>query len=270
MEDTTELQEERRLAYVGITRAKQRLYVTRAAVRSQWGQAADMMPSQFLDEIPDSLIDWKRREAGVERMRASWETDGFADDLGGWDDDDFGGAAFGGSSTFGSRGSSGSGSIYGRGRGMVVVWLGFRLFVVWFPFIVVWFPLRLVLLWFPLPFGFVLWFFRLRFEVVLRVAFPFRFSSGSYGGTRGGKVTTRRTAPKSDSTGSAVPSSKLTKDNGLNIADFAVGDHDQPRPVRSRQGHRRTRQGPQFGNHRGLRLRRRQRLMLRVAPIEKL
>ena len=72
-----------------------------------------MMPSQFLDEIPDSLIDWKRREAGVERMRASWETDGFADDLGGWDDDDFGGAAFGGSSTFGSRGSSGSGSSYG-------------------------------------------------------------------------------------------------------------------------------------------------------------
>ena len=71
------------------------------------------MPSQFLDEIPDSLIDWKRREAGVERMRASWETDGFADDLGGWDDDDFGGAAFGGSSTFGSRGSSGSGSSYG-------------------------------------------------------------------------------------------------------------------------------------------------------------
>ena len=38
MEDTTELQEERRLAYVGITRAKQRLYVTRAAVRSQWGR----------------------------------------------------------------------------------------------------------------------------------------------------------------------------------------------------------------------------------------
>ncbi|MBS5613931.1 MAG: RecX family transcriptional regulator, partial [Prevotella buccalis] len=45
--------EERRLAYVGITRAKRRLYVTRAAVRAQWGQASDMMPSQFLDEIPD-------------------------------------------------------------------------------------------------------------------------------------------------------------------------------------------------------------------------
>ena len=82
----------------------------------------------------------------------------------------------------------------------------------------------------PAPFGFVLWFFRLRFEVVLRVASRSGSSSGSYGGTRGGKVTTRRTAPKSDSTGSAVPSSKLTKDNGLNIADFAVGDmisHDQ-------------------------------------------
>ena len=80
MEDTSELSEERRLAYVGITRAKRRLYVTRAAVRAQWGQANDMMPSQFLDEIPDELIDWKRREAGVERMRASWG-----------DDDEFGG-----------------------------------------------------------------------------------------------------------------------------------------------------------------------------------
>lgn len=59
MEDTSELAEERRLAYVGITRAKRRLYVTRAAVRAQWGQANDMMPSQFLDEIPDELIDWK-------------------------------------------------------------------------------------------------------------------------------------------------------------------------------------------------------------------
>ncbi|WP_368115568.1 ATP-dependent helicase, partial [Bifidobacterium adolescentis] len=104
MEDTSELSEERRLAYVGITRAKRRLYVTRAAVRAQWGQANDMMPSQFLDEIPDELIDWKRREAGVERMRASWGDD---DEFGGWDDDDdFGSTSFGesmyGSSTYGS------------------------------------------------------------------------------------------------------------------------------------------------------------------------
>lgn len=139
-----------------------------------------------------------------------------------------------------------------------------------FPFIVVWFPLRLVLLWFPLPFGFVLWFFRLRFEVVLRVAFPFRFSSGSYGGTRGGKVTTRRTAPKSGSTGSAVPSSKLTKDNGLNIADFAVGDmisHDQyglGKVTDAQDKGRNSVITVDFGSA-GVK-----RLMLRVAPIEKL
>ena len=133
MEDTSELAEERRLAYVGITRAKRRLYVTRAAVRAQWGQANDMMPSQFLDEIPDELIDWKRREAGVERMRASWRNDD--DKFGGWDDDDdfgsvtFGGSSYGktsyggspyGSSTYGSRSSYGSSSYgsssYGSGR----------------------------------------------------------------------------------------------------------------------------------------------------------
>ena len=128
MEDTSELAEERRLAYVGITRAKRRLYVTRAAVRAQWGQANDMMPSQFLDEIPDELIDWKRREAGVERMRASWRNDD--DEFGGWDDDDdfgsvpFGGSSYGkssyggssyGSDTYGSRSSYGSSS-YGSGR----------------------------------------------------------------------------------------------------------------------------------------------------------
>ena len=128
MEDTSDLAEERRLAYVGITRAKRRLYVTRAAVRAQWGQANDMMPSQFLDEIPDELIDWKRREAGVERMRASWRNDD--DEFGGWDDDDdfgsvpFGGSSYGkssyggssyGSGTYGSRSSYGSSS-YGSGR----------------------------------------------------------------------------------------------------------------------------------------------------------
>lgn len=111
MEDTSELAEERRLAYVGITRAKRRLYVTRAAVRAQWGQANDMMPSQFLDEIPDELIDWKRREAGVERMRAGWRNDD--DEFGGWDDDDdFGSVSFGGSS-YGK--SSYGGSSYGSG-----------------------------------------------------------------------------------------------------------------------------------------------------------
>ena len=58
--DPNELQEERRLAYVGITRARQRLYLTRASVRSQWGSPQYNPPSRFTDEIPAHLIDWRR------------------------------------------------------------------------------------------------------------------------------------------------------------------------------------------------------------------
>ena len=58
--DPAELSEERRLAYVGITRARQRLYVTRAKVRSSWGQPMMNPESRFLREIPQHLIDWRR------------------------------------------------------------------------------------------------------------------------------------------------------------------------------------------------------------------
>jgi DNA helicase II / ATP-dependent DNA helicase PcrA len=58
--DPTELAEERRLAYVGITRAQRRLYLSRAIVRSAWGQPMTNPPSRFLDEIPADLIDWRR------------------------------------------------------------------------------------------------------------------------------------------------------------------------------------------------------------------
>ncbi|MEC3917080.1 DNA helicase PcrA [Nocardia sp. CDC160] len=60
--DPTELQEERRLAYVGITRARKRLYLTRAVVRSGWGQPVSNPESRFLQEIPGHLIDWRRLE----------------------------------------------------------------------------------------------------------------------------------------------------------------------------------------------------------------
>jgi DNA helicase-2/ATP-dependent DNA helicase PcrA len=60
--DPTELSEERRLAYVGITRARQRLYVSRAKVRSSWGQPMLNPESRFLREIPQELIDWRRTE----------------------------------------------------------------------------------------------------------------------------------------------------------------------------------------------------------------
>ena len=60
LDDPTELCEERRLAYVGITRARQRLYVSRAVVRSSWGQPMLNPESRFLQEIPQELIDWRR------------------------------------------------------------------------------------------------------------------------------------------------------------------------------------------------------------------
>ena len=58
--DPAELQEERRLAYVGITRARERLYLTRAAVRVQWGAPQYNPPSRFIEEIPGRLLDWRR------------------------------------------------------------------------------------------------------------------------------------------------------------------------------------------------------------------
>ncbi len=60
--DPNELSEERRLAYVGITRARQRLYLSRAKVRSSWGQPMLNPESRFLREIPQHLIDWRRTD----------------------------------------------------------------------------------------------------------------------------------------------------------------------------------------------------------------
>ncbi|OAH13115.1 DNA helicase PcrA [Streptomyces jeddahensis] len=57
---TKELEEERRLAYVGITRAQERLYLTRSTLRSAWGQPAYNPPSRFLEEIPAHHMEWKR------------------------------------------------------------------------------------------------------------------------------------------------------------------------------------------------------------------
>ncbi len=54
-----ELEEERRLAYVGITRAQQRLYITRAAVRSSWGAPSFNPASRFVGEVPPTLLDWR-------------------------------------------------------------------------------------------------------------------------------------------------------------------------------------------------------------------
>ncbi|MEU7100159.1 DNA helicase PcrA [Streptomyces longwoodensis] len=63
--ETKELEEERRLAYVGITRARERLYLTRSTMRSAWGQPSYNPPSRFLEEIPGSYVDWKRTGASA-------------------------------------------------------------------------------------------------------------------------------------------------------------------------------------------------------------
>ncbi len=92
--DEKELAEERRLAYVGITRAKQRLYVSRAVYRSAWGQRTSNPASRFLDDIPESLVDWRRlADAGDVRDRWSqwgsgqWDQRSDRDD--GWGDTDW-------------------------------------------------------------------------------------------------------------------------------------------------------------------------------------
>ncbi|EFA23553.1 ATP-dependent helicase [Bifidobacterium gallicum] len=254
MEDDTELSEERRLAYVGITRAKRHLYVTRAAVRAQWGQANEMLPSQFLDEIPDKLIDWKRREAGIERMRSSWGDDD--DEFGGWVDDEPQGFTFGGSS-FGSAAprsaahdydSSGSlrshsqstfgGGSYGSSRGSHATFGSHA------------------------PHG-------------SRASYGSgsSYGSSSYGSrgsghassSRSGKVTTRKSGKPT-----AKPASSIQKNNGLNISDFHVGDkitHDKfglGTVVDTQDKGENSVLTVNFGSN-GTK-----RLMLRMAPIEKL
>ncbi len=62
-DDKDEIEEERRLAYVGLTRAQQRLYLSRAEYRSSWGAPNYNPPSRFLDEIPPDVIEW-RNEGG--------------------------------------------------------------------------------------------------------------------------------------------------------------------------------------------------------------
>lgn len=76
---TKELEEERRLAYVGITRARERLYLTRSSLRSAWGQPSYNPPSRFLEEIPATHLEWKR--TGATTPVSSGRTSGIASSL---------------------------------------------------------------------------------------------------------------------------------------------------------------------------------------------
>ena len=70
--DEAELAEERRLAYVALTRARERLYLTRAAVRSAWGASNVMVASRFLDDIPPELMRWEREASSMDSLRAGY------------------------------------------------------------------------------------------------------------------------------------------------------------------------------------------------------
>jgi DNA helicase-2/ATP-dependent DNA helicase PcrA len=65
-EEIEDLEEERRLCYVGITRAKERLFLSRAEKRSTFGVGRANLPSRFLDELPMDLIKWEEREGKME------------------------------------------------------------------------------------------------------------------------------------------------------------------------------------------------------------
>jgi len=62
-DDKNEIEEERRLAYVGLTRARERLYISRAEYRSTWGAPNYNPPSRFLDEIPEDVIVWRNQSS---------------------------------------------------------------------------------------------------------------------------------------------------------------------------------------------------------------
>ncbi|EFK54473.1 DNA helicase PcrA [Corynebacterium genitalium ATCC 33030] len=72
MGDPAELAEERRLAYVGITRARERLYLTRALTRSSWGSPMNNPASRFLAEVPEDLLDWRRVEPEYSFSNEAW------------------------------------------------------------------------------------------------------------------------------------------------------------------------------------------------------
>jgi len=63
LDDKDEIEEERRLAYVGLTRARERLYISRAEYRSTWGAPNYNPPSRFLDEIPEDVITWRNQSS---------------------------------------------------------------------------------------------------------------------------------------------------------------------------------------------------------------
>ena len=83
-----DMEEERRLAYVGLTRARERLYLTRAQMRASWGAPQYFAASRFADEIPAELVEWSQAETTMASLRARTERRG----SGGWSSMGYGGS----------------------------------------------------------------------------------------------------------------------------------------------------------------------------------
>ena len=69
--DPAQVEEERRLAYVGITRAERQLYVTNAITRTMYGRISAYMPSRFLAEIPPQLMEDYHRKSAMPQSRTT-------------------------------------------------------------------------------------------------------------------------------------------------------------------------------------------------------
>ncbi|OZD56150.1 MULTISPECIES: DNA helicase PcrA [Nocardiaceae] len=124
--DPNELSEERRLAYVGITRARQRLYLTRAIMRSAWGQPIANPESRFLQEVPQHLIDWRREDPGTGGGRAigggrsgSYGSNSYGSG-GGYGSGNYGSGSYGGSSSRSQSSSPSFGAAKGRNSNLVL------------------------------------------------------------------------------------------------------------------------------------------------------
>jgi DNA helicase-2/ATP-dependent DNA helicase PcrA len=100
LESVQDLEEERRLAYVGLTRARERLYLTRAEVRSSWGAPQYFSASRFAEEIPAELVEWRRSETSMASLRAKADRHGSRS--GGW------------SKTYGARPGADDDDVYSR------------------------------------------------------------------------------------------------------------------------------------------------------------
>ncbi|WP_166970747.1 UvrD-helicase domain-containing protein [Brevibacterium atlanticum] len=127
-ENPQELSEERRLAYVGLTRARQRLLVTRAETRSMWGQPQYNPPSRFLGEIPESLITWENTGSfsggfGTGGLSGGFGSGGYG--AGGYGSGGSSSGYSGGSRGFGSSRSTGGSSRSRSGSGASAPVAGF-------------------------------------------------------------------------------------------------------------------------------------------------